>query len=127
MTRKLATFVVAAMLCLGVVGPATAAVAPRAADQATTATSMPAGPTDESKVPHYFGPYPNWALSPLTTADVTVEILGDGNGATAEASVGANGVVTGITITDPGSGYTAATVNITGAGTGATADAVVTA
>ena len=44
MTRKLATFVVAAMLCLGVVGPATAAVAPRAADQATTATSMPAGP-----------------------------------------------------------------------------------
>ena len=65
MTRKLATFVVAAMLCLGVVGQATAAVAPRAADQATAA-SMPASPTDESKVPHYFGPYPNWALSPLT-------------------------------------------------------------
>jgi FtsP/CotA-like multicopper oxidase with cupredoxin domain len=127
MTRKLATFCVAMMLCLGVVGQATAAVVPRSADQATTASSMPSGPTDESKVPHYFGPNPNWALSPLTTADVAVEIVGDGTGATAIASVGANGEVTGITITDPGSGYSAATVNITGAGTGATADAVVTA
>jgi len=24
----------------------------------------PASPTDETKVPHYFGPYPNWANSP---------------------------------------------------------------
>ena len=32
--------------------------------------------------------------------------------------MGANGEVTGITITDPGSGYTNATVVITGAGTG---------
>lgn len=29
------------------------------------AQAMPASPTDETKVPHYFGPYPNWALSPL--------------------------------------------------------------
>ena len=36
------------------------------------------------------------------------------------------GAVTGITVTDPGSGYTAATVTIGGAGTGATANAVVT-
>ena len=36
------------------------------------------------------------------------------------------GAVTGITITNPGSGYTAATVGISGAGTGAAANAVVT-
>ncbi|TFD87114.1 hypothetical protein E3T61_14800 [Cryobacterium lactosi] len=28
--------------------------------------------TDESKVPHYFGPYPNWANSPQTLADAMV-------------------------------------------------------
>ena len=85
----------------------------------------PASPTDESQVPHYFGPNTNWALSPFTVPDVAVEIAGDGNGATAVASVGANGTVTGITLTSPGSGYTAALVNITGAGTGATAAASV--
>ena len=88
-------------------------------------SAMPANPTDETKVPHYFGPYPNWANSPFTLPDVAVEILGNGVGAAAVASVGANGAVTGITITDPGSGYTYATVNITGAGTGATASATV--
>ena len=41
-----------------------------------------------------------------------------GSGAKAEATVGANGAVTGLTITDPGSGYAAASVAITGAGTG---------
>ena len=91
-----------------------------------TAAAAPTIPTDESKVPHYFGPNPNWALSPFTVPDVTVTINGDGSGATAVATVGANGAVTGITITNPGSGYTAATVAITGAGSGATADAVVT-
>jgi FtsP/CotA-like multicopper oxidase with cupredoxin domain len=88
-------------------------------------SAAPISPVDESKVPHYFGPYPNWANSPFTLPDVAVEIVGDGTGATATASIGANGVVTGITLTNPGSGYTAATVNITGGGTGATADAVV--
>jgi len=29
------------------------------------AQAKPASPTDETKVPHYYGPYPNWALSPL--------------------------------------------------------------
>src|SRR5512140_2238075 len=92
----------------------------------TPANAMPASPIDESKVPHYFGPYPNWANSPLTYQDATVQISGDGTGAAATATVGANGTVTGITITNPGSGYTSATVSITGAGSGATADAVVT-
>jgi len=93
--------------------------------QLQTVAAAPTSPTDESKVPHYFGPYPNWANSPFTLPDVAVEITGDGAGATAVASVGANGAVTGITIIAPGSGYTSAAVNITGGGTGAAADAVV--
>lgn len=91
--------------------------------------SMPMSPVDETKVPHYFGPYPNWANSPFTLPDVGVTINGNGSGtgAAASATVGANGAVTGITITNPGSGYTTTTttVDITGAGSGATADAVV--
>ncbi|HYN77850.1 MAG TPA: hypothetical protein VES73_08660, partial [Lamprocystis sp. (in: g-proteobacteria)] len=96
--------------------------------------SPPTGATDQTKVPHYFGPFPNWALSPLTIADAKVVIGAppqDGTQATAVAAVGVNGVVTGITITNPGSGYTAApTVNIStfttaGPGTGATASATV--
>ena len=89
------------------------------------AAAAPTVPTDESKVPHYFGPNPNWAMSPFTVPDVTVTINGDGTGATAVATVGANGAVTGITITNPGTGYTAATVAIAGAGTGASANATV--
>jgi len=92
--------------------------------------AMPAGPTDQTKVPHYFGPFPNWANSPFTLPDVAVTITGNGTGATATATVGANGAVTGFNITNPGSGYSAATVTIspiTGIGAGATADAVVSA
>ncbi len=88
--------------------------------------AMPAGPTDESKVPHYFGPNPNWANSPYTLADATVTISGEGSGATAVASVGVDGAITGITITDPGRGYTSATVSIGGAGNSALAEATVT-
>lgn len=87
---------------------------------------LPASPVDESVVPHYFGPYPNWGLSALTNPDVTVTIVGDGSGATATAKVGAGGAITDITITNPGSNYTSATVEITGAGAGAAATAVVT-
>ncbi len=87
-------------------------------------TAAPVSPTDESKVPHYFGPYSNYANSSLTTADATVTINGDGAGATAEATVGANGVITGVSVTNPGSGYTTATVGFGGSGTGAAADAI---
>ncbi len=66
---------------------------------------IPGSPTDESKVPHYYGPYSNYANSAFTLADVTVDISGDGSGATATASVGADGAITGVTITNPGSGY----------------------
>ncbi|MRS03245.1 hypothetical protein EG832_08495, partial [bacterium] len=40
----------------------------------SAAMAMPMDPTDETKVPHYFGPNPNWALSPLRQADVAVDL-----------------------------------------------------
>ncbi len=99
------------------------------ASQTQPGAAMPMSPTDESKVPHYFGPYPNWANSPFTLPDVSVNIdppPAGGTQALATATVGGNGVITGITITDPGSGYTSIPlVNITGAGTGAAANAVI--
>lgn len=72
---------------------------------------VPGSPTDPTKVPHYFGPWPNWANSPFTLPDVSVTIQGPGtaNGvtATATAQIGANGTITGFTITNPGSDYSA--------------------
>ncbi len=55
------------------------------------ASAVPSAATDESKVPHYFGPYPNWANSPLTLPDATVttSAVKRGTGATAVATVGA--------------------------------------
>ncbi len=41
---------------------------------AQAAEGLPASATDESVVPHYFGPYPNWANSPQTLADAMVKI-----------------------------------------------------
>lgn len=88
-------------------------------------TAMPQSATDETKVPHYFGPYPNWANSPLTLPDARVTITGDGTGATAVATVGANGAITAIDVTDGGRGYGNAKVVISGSGTGASADATI--
>ena len=88
--------------------------------------AAPTDPQDSTQVPHYFGPWTNWALSPLTLPDATVAITGDGTGAEATATVGANGAITGITVTKPGNGYTTATVVINGAGTGAAATATLT-
>ncbi|HET9322392.1 MAG TPA: hypothetical protein VFO03_00820, partial [Gaiellaceae bacterium] len=82
-------------------------------------------PADIPGVPHYFGPNANWANSPLAKPDVTVTITGDGAGATAVATVGANGSITAIDVTNGGSGYGNAKVTITGSGTGATADATI--
>lgn len=87
--------------------------------------AAPTANTDQTKIPHYYGPFPNWANSPFALADATVAITGDGTGATAIATVGLGGAVTDITITNPGSGYTAATLEIGGTGSGATADALV--
>jgi FtsP/CotA-like multicopper oxidase with cupredoxin domain len=93
------------------------------------ATAMPTSPTDESQVPHYFGPYPNWANSPFTLPNATVTLNGDGHGATAVAEVDpvTQGIAS-IEVTSPGSGYSPGTTTVTiesanpGAG-GATATA----
>jgi hypothetical protein len=90
-----------------------------------SATAMPMNPTDETKVPHYFGPNPNWANSPFTLPDAQVVITGDGSGAEAVATVGANGAITALTITNPGHNYSNAKVDIFGSGTGATADVTI--
>ena len=76
------------------------------------AAGAPASPTDETKVPHYYGPYANWAWSPQTLADAVVSITpaaGDltGTGAEATATVDPkDGSISSITITSPGAGYT---------------------
>jgi autotransporter-associated beta strand protein len=53
-----------------------------------------------------------------------VEITGDGTGATAVANVDATGTLTGITVTNPGIGYTTATATISGGGGNAAVDTV---
>ena len=64
------------------------------------------GATDQSVVPHYYGPYSNYANSPLTVPNAVVSITGGGGaGATAEATVNpATGGVAAITVTAPGAG-----------------------
>jgi hypothetical protein len=89
-------------------------------------SAMPMDPTDESKVPHYFGPWPNWANSPFTLPNAAVEIQGDGSGALAVAQV--NPVTQGIEsiqVTSPGSGYSYANVVISGGNNDAVAAATV--
>ncbi len=56
-------------------------------------------------------------------SNVTVSITGAGHGASAVAVVVKKGAVTGIAVTDPGSGYTAPTVSIPGGKTPAAATA----
>ncbi len=93
----------------------------------------PSAAVGAAVTPHYFGPYGNYANSPqhLPTALVAFSAPPAGPGArTAQGTADVNelGVVTGITIVDPGAGYvTEPTVTITsvGGGDGATATATV--
>ena len=85
--------------------------------------------TDVNTVPHYFGPYSNWANSPQVLSDAVVTITltghrcrrtGDGDG---ESRTGA---VTAIRVTNPGIGYTQTqTSRSPPGGLGATATAAV--
>src|SRR6266498_1127404 len=93
------------------------------------AAAMPSGPVDETKVPHYFGPYPNWANSPFRLPDVTISLDGGGgSGATAAATVDPqSGAITAVSVTTPGSGYTSApaVTIVSNSGSSASATAVV--
>ena len=84
---------------------------------AVTLISSPAEaagpPADIPGVPHYFGPYPNWALSPLPTSTAVVTIAGTGTGATATVNVDPlTGGVIDYTVTSPGTGYTTGTTAV---------------
>jgi FtsP/CotA-like multicopper oxidase with cupredoxin domain len=93
-------------------------------------------------VPHYFGPWGNWAYSPMprgavVTLNVTNggsgynnplvtidDVYGTGSGAAASAEI-ASGVITGMTMTKTGTGYQHPIVSIVDVG--ATTPAIVTA
>jgi PKD repeat protein/FtsP/CotA-like multicopper oxidase with cupredoxin domain len=105
-------------------------------------TGKGAAPTmDPGGIPHYFGPFPNYANSPMPMgriANITVTDGGSlytapvvtitdayftGSGATATATV-VGGVITAITVNNRGTAYTAPVVIITDStGTGAAATA----
>jgi len=92
---------------------------------AAQAAGVPSSETDATKVPHYFGPWANWANSPFTTSTAQVAIAdsGAGRGATAVAQVDpTTGAVSGIEVTSPGHDYDPATttVSVTGGTTDAT-------
>ncbi len=93
--------------------------------------AAPTSPVDESKVPHYFGPYPNWANSPFTQSTAVVTFNdpgGNGVGAKAVAQIDPEtGGIASIDVTAPGHDYAqGTTVTITG-GSGATATPIITA
>ncbi|MDQ0373409.1 multicopper oxidase domain-containing protein [Cellulomonas humilata] len=111
--------VVAAMILPA--GPSGAVGAP-----AVLPVALPSGPTDSSTVPHYFGPWPNWANSPFTLPAATVAITGDGVGAEASATVDpVSGGIAAVDVTASGSGYTTAP-QVTISGGDGTATAVAT-
>ena len=73
MSGKIARKLVAAAVLLAV-SLTTGDVARQATKGEDVAAAAPISATDETKVPHYFGPYPNWANSPQVLADAVVEI-----------------------------------------------------
>ena len=99
---------------------------------------------DPGGEPHYYGPFANYANSPMPTGGIgslvlesggsnysatpTVainDVYGTGGGAVVSATVAA-GVITGFTIVNPGAGYTAPFVTISDTtGTGALATAAI--
>ena len=121
---SLATLIVISLI-FGGTGQASAQKA-QDSTEASSVEAAPADPQDQTKVPHYFGPWPNWANSPFTLPNASVEIMGDGSGATAVAKVDpmTQGIAS-VDITSPGSGYTFANIVIKGGDGNATASATI--
>ena len=121
MIRKLLAMVATAMLWAGMAPPisglapaagaATPQVASLAAIPAVVPTRVPLSATDETKVPHYYGPFANWAWSPQALADAVITITpapGDLGGAGAEAGATVDpkdGSISAISVVSRGSGY----------------------
>jgi FtsP/CotA-like multicopper oxidase with cupredoxin domain len=127
-TRRWTHVALAVAACAGLV-PAAAVFRPAASAQAAARAASFAA-TDESQVPHYFGPYSNYANSSQAVTDAVVTVTGGGGtGAAATANVdAATGGITSIDVTTPGEGYTAPpTVEITSPGITPTAIASATA
>lgn len=108
-----------------------------------TSAAIPAVAMDPGSVPHYMGPYPNYANNPMPKGGIgnitlatggtgysapvvsITDVYGTGSGATATAAV-TGGVITSIILTNPGTGYTAPLITINDAtGTGAAATATI--
>ena len=107
-------------------------------------TQMTAGTMVPGTVPHYFGPYANYANSPVPKGSITnitvntkgsgytsptvtiTDVWGTGSGALASANMlPGSSSISSITVTSGGTGYSAPIVTITDStGTGATATPV---
>ena len=74
MSRVRTRFIIPAFATLAVVVAQTVATAIVAAAPAQAMGAVTFSATDETKVPHYFGPYPNWANSPQALADAIVTL-----------------------------------------------------
>jgi FtsP/CotA-like multicopper oxidase with cupredoxin domain len=129
----------------GALQPGATVVAQAAAALVTALDAVAPAP---GGTPDYFGPYSNWANSPLPMGPVTAvaltargeyycatptgiitDVYGTGSGATIGSVTVTGGVVTGITLGSPGSNYAGPVVTIVdcpgGAGTGAAATATI--
>jgi FtsP/CotA-like multicopper oxidase with cupredoxin domain len=113
LNRKILNTIVSVLMVISLTLGGTISVSAREAQntiEASDTSAMPMNEWDETKIPHYYGPWPNWANSPQVLANAVVSITpeaGDpGTGAEATASVDPQtGGVTAVTVTRPGSGY----------------------
>ncbi len=116
---------------------------PGVAAAAVQSSSFIPSATVSGTVPHYFGPFANYANSPLPTGAITelalesggsgytapqvtiADVYGTGAGAIVTATI-VNGVITNLTLVDGGSGYSAPLVVIQDAtGSGAVATSAI--
>ena len=72
--NKILSMLVLMSFLLGNTGLVLAQETPSVSAPAQAVAAAPTSPVDETKVPHYFGPYPNWANSPQVLADAIVTI-----------------------------------------------------
>ncbi len=77
MISKLLVGVLAVLVVSQTAGPASAGsvgTVARVRAAGAVIAAAPVSATDPSKIPHYFGPYPNWANSPQVLADAIVSV-----------------------------------------------------